>query len=83
MLGLSINKISHLFGVDSGSVYSWIRRGCPSTPAVGRGRPAQMHFGFVLTWRLKRLEREGFGNTDYIANYEKMARERFKALKKK
>jgi transposase len=76
----SINTMAAVFGVDRGSVYGWIRRGCPCQPAEGPGRPAHMNFAKVLRWRMGELEGQGYYTGDSLAMEETRIRARFQAL---
>ena len=51
-----MNKIAQIFEVDRATVYSWIRRGCPTGQQKGPGMAGEMIFRDVLAWRLGQLE---------------------------
>ena len=55
MMFFSVNETAEIFDVDRGTVLGWSRRGCPWIDPEGPGRPAQLSFKEVLTWRKSRL----------------------------
>ena len=85
----SINETAQIFGVDRGTVLGWNRRGCPRIDPVGPGKPAQLDFQAVLSWRkadltqhLTRQWNSSDESITRIAEMEAAVRQRLKKLKK-
>ena len=77
----SINRMAQIFDVDRTTVSNWVRRGLPHVPQTGLGRPSQLDFETVLTWRKADLLSHRWANEERIADMEKQARARLNALK--
>lgn len=76
----SINKTAQIFDVDRTTVSNWVRRGLPHVPQTGLGRPAQLDFKSVLSWRRADLLSQRWTIED-IDEKERQARARLKVLK--